>query len=120
VPYDDSLQQIDLPRPIQFGASRPNHVAIGLPKFLEANGLTGHGATVAVIDSEIAASHSAQSRNGRRRHHRCTRQSLSAHRARSHPVQLKVVPVAATDFDGAQAIADAVKLIVHRAGVLVR
>lgn len=128
VSYDDTLERIDLPRPIQFEACHPNQVAIGLPKFRQATGLTGQGVTVAVIDSEIAAFHPALRgrviQRGRytselwgnpRNHATAVAGIIGAQDAEFPGIapdvtlyNYKVTPVKSSDFDGVQAIADAV------------
>jgi serine protease AprX len=128
VSCDDSVERIDLPRPILFEADIANHVAIGLPTFLEANGLTGRGVTVGVIDSEIALHHPALKGRVVQRsnytsepwgnpdsHGTAVAGIIGAKDSRFPGIapdvtmyNYKIVPVLADDFDGAQAIADAV------------
>ncbi|QNJ91649.1 S8 family peptidase [Mycolicibacterium fluoranthenivorans] len=59
VTADSAVTSIDIPRLLQPEAASVDHVAIKLPDFVERTGLTGHGVTVAVIDSEVAAMHPA-------------------------------------------------------------
>jgi serine protease AprX len=58
VAADPAITGVDVPRRIMPDADTPNHVAIGLPAFLQTN-LTGANITVAVIDSEVTPGHPA-------------------------------------------------------------